>query len=571
MMKNLSLLLAIICTAFIHYEANGQTDSCGCAVVYVDKVVEIEDNNCNFLADYPQVDENRAQILVNGEPVLVITEKSIPTGAKRYCYGPGLNQWFDLYRATDSNNNVITTNAPIYVWSHPNGGQADMLLVKNNIWNPKLKKREIHLLSWASVPKLVSGNTDQLHQAYLDLEAIINAIENEDIPKPGSTTEMVENIDNSKIFIGGQSRGTVVSWRYAQRFGNKIRGIYFTQAFPNGSWAALRPQDWVNSKSPNLFMAYEKQIYTTDGHDPANGEVVFDAYFSADLKARLEHSLGESTSNPLYSKLKAFIKDENGSIPSALRVVYDAGVTITTGTDTKDAACPDPHPGGTGDVMCKDALSQSGCENPVITDLDYTAQDHKINMTWSGPSSCVDSPTLNQCLFRAFEPDDPNTLLVLEIADLTSAVIPFPNKIEASNLEVINWTLSPKFVDEGSGTLVAFQVKCILDGQETEWSAGEIITVGTDYPPTGNSVSDQLNENYLDVTPNSEYAMITSNTSGVFQVRIFNTLGQLMSSEEIFLNDGANYYNHQTKLSSGMYIFTVDGAGLKDSEVFLVQ
>lgn len=576
MMKYLNFLAVLVCVGLVQSVANGQTVSCGCASLYGDGLAEI--------GDIVQIVEDENGVSICNFSVVSNATTTIPDGATRYCYGDDDNQWFDLYLATDENDMVITTSAPIYVWSHANGERADSPTAKNRLWKKTLKRNQIHLLSWESTIMLDEDDPEGLHQPYLDLEIIFDAIENQEIPAPVGSIGDVENIDVSSIFIGGHSRGTVASWRYAQRYGNKIKGIYFAQAFPNGSWAGTRPPDWVSSISPNLVMHYHEEIYTTDGHDPANGKVVFDAYDAAGKNARLVHSLGGALSD-LYGSLKNFIQND-GQIPDLMRVIVDNELGLTTapdGTDRTDAECPGSYPEtiDEDEPDCVDQLYQDESKYASIEVFDYNPDEQQVSIDWkvrynNGKNDITFNPAgddYDQCAVRAFQTTVNITAMEPPIAAGESPVIPYPNLIDNDGLGLTNWPLPSKFINATETVHIAFQVKCIVSGLETSWSSASILPISPALMISTNesNVNEELKEKHLEVKPTQENAIIKSSTAGLFQIRIFNALGQLMNSEEVYLTEGSNYYELGTELGSGIYIFAVDGAGHMDSEAFIVQ
>lgn len=208
-------------------------------------------------------------------------------------YGPGANQWFNLYQSTS------TTLTPVYVWAHPNGASLTNPGSAYNVSNgmqSSLTQAGISFISWESTPQ-VQTEADLL-QTETDFVALINWLK---------SNGAKYKLDVTKIVAGGRSRGTWASWPGSQTSGLGIQGFFGVQAFPKDGWLVRTPQNLVTPSSLPIFLTYDESPGTADGHKPEYGMIVRDTYIAAGIgsKTSLYHSLQE---NQLYDSLVPFIK-----------------------------------------------------------------------------------------------------------------------------------------------------------------------------------------------------------------------------------------------------------------------
>jgi hypothetical protein len=118
------------------------------------------------------------------------------------------------------------------------------------------------------------------------------------------------NFDIEKIVIGGQSRGSFVSWELAFTSDAGIVGIYMGQALPGKSFneRLLEP---ITKNAPPIFLAYRKEPGVEgDIHDPAHGLRVVGRYKDLGIgdRAELVHSLNDTGNNQVIQFLPEFVR-----------------------------------------------------------------------------------------------------------------------------------------------------------------------------------------------------------------------------------------------------------------------
>ena len=121
------------------------------------------------------------------------------------------------------------------------------------------------------------------------------------------------NLDVDKIIIGGQSRGSFVSWELAHSQDAGIVGIYMGQALPGNSFnqRLLKP---ITKNAPPIFLAYRKAPGVVgDNHKPEHGLEVLKRYQELDIgnRADLVHSLSKTKNNEVMQFLPKFARALN--------------------------------------------------------------------------------------------------------------------------------------------------------------------------------------------------------------------------------------------------------------------
>ena len=205
-------------------------------------------------------------------------------------YGPEDRQWLNLYLPSGSEP------APVFIYAHHNGSTADD--VKDSWADPSLAAG-IAIVSWESIAK-VQGLAD-FHICTADAKVMFAWV------KENAVTY---NFDIDKIFIGGQSRGSFVSWELAHSQDPGIAGIYMGQALPGTSFneRLLEP---ITKNAPPIFLAYRKEPGAVgDIHDAAHGLRVVERYKELGIgdKAELVHSLNDTSDNQVMQFLPKFVR-----------------------------------------------------------------------------------------------------------------------------------------------------------------------------------------------------------------------------------------------------------------------
>jgi len=222
-------------------------------------------------------------------PVTLFGQIKTPTHSK-VSYGPEDRQWLNLYLPSGSDP------VPVFIYAHPNGSTADY--VKNS-WADPTVAAGTAIVSWESIAK-VKGMSD-FQTCTADAKVMFAWV------KKNAATY---NFDINKIFIGGQSRGSFVSWELALSRGPAIVGIYMGQALP-GKTFNERLLEPITKKAPPIFLAYRKEPGVVgDNHDPAHGQRVVERYKQLGIgdRAELVHSLSDTKNSEVMQFLPKFVR-----------------------------------------------------------------------------------------------------------------------------------------------------------------------------------------------------------------------------------------------------------------------
>jgi len=229
-------------------------------------------------------------------------------------YGTETRQFMDIWIAPS------TKPTPVYLHAHGNGGDTSMptTIVSS------LKSNGISIVAWES---LTSVNTEaQIQTGWDDCELMYAWV------KANAATY---NFDTTKFIIGGQSRGSIISWRYAQRPNPNNVGIYMYNALPS-VW--LDPTWWlptydIKVTAPPIFLVYQNApgcstLTPTDPnyniHDPNYGYRVMDRYTNLGIGDRdtLIHSIGvNKVPDPFQYLLQFALKVIQPSLPMGVNSI----------------------------------------------------------------------------------------------------------------------------------------------------------------------------------------------------------------------------------------------------------
>jgi acetyl esterase/lipase len=202
-------------------------------------------------------------------------------------------QWLNVYQAD------ATAETPLFIWAHGNGHTyRDAHLVYESFITSLLDDG-ITVISWESIKQMDETNyTDIMADADIMFQWL-------------GDHSSDYNLDMSKVFIGGHSRGTIASWNLAQSGEAGILGIYYGDAAGNlDDVNAL--DDKVTVDSPPIRMSYTQNKVTNDGqHDPNEGQKIIDLYrdlgFSeTDSRLLVDQGYPSMTKPGFYSDLPAF-------------------------------------------------------------------------------------------------------------------------------------------------------------------------------------------------------------------------------------------------------------------------
>ena len=206
-------------------------------------------------------------------------------------YGPEERQFLDIYLGQSA------TPTPVYFDAHGNGGNTAL---PSSITN-QLTSQGVSIVAWES---LTSINTPgEVLTGWDDADLMLAWV------KENAATY---NFDTTCLFIGGSSRGSILSWKIGHRDPN-VRGLYMYNALPDGIWVDsswwYAPND-VTVDSPPLFFVYRFEPGTNDIHDPENGMIIMDRYDELGIGDRdtLIHSISDTDNNDRYQFLADFIQ-----------------------------------------------------------------------------------------------------------------------------------------------------------------------------------------------------------------------------------------------------------------------
>jgi hypothetical protein len=221
-------------------------------------------------------------------PLILLGQVKIPT-YQGVSYGPEERQWLNLYLPSSSKP------SPVFIYAHHNGSNAND--VKSSWADPTVAKGTA-IVSWESIAKVQGPSDFQICVA--DAKIMFEWVKE---------NANIYNFNIENIIIGGQSRGSFVSWYLAHSMDPGIVGIYMGQALPGESFyeQMLEP---ITENSPPIFLAYRKEPGVVgDIHDPAHGLRVVERYKELAIgdKAELVHSLNDSNDNQVMQFLPEFL------------------------------------------------------------------------------------------------------------------------------------------------------------------------------------------------------------------------------------------------------------------------
>ena len=184
----------------------------------------------------------------------------------------------------------------MFIYAHHNGSTADD--VKSSWADPTVAEGTA-IVSWESIAKVQGLSDFQICAA--DAKVMFSWV------KENAATY---NFDIDKIFIGGQSRGSFVSWELAHSRDPSLVGIYMGQALPGKSFneRLLEP---ITESAPPIFLAYRKEPGVEgDNHDPAHGLRVLERYTELGIgdRSELVHSLSDTSDSEVMQFLPRFVR-----------------------------------------------------------------------------------------------------------------------------------------------------------------------------------------------------------------------------------------------------------------------
>ena len=222
-------------------------------------------------------------------PAVLVAQVKTPTHP-HVSYGAEDRQWLNLYLPSSDKP------APVFIYAHHNGSTADD--VKSSWANPTLAGGTA-IVSWESIAK-VKGMAD-FQTCAADAKVMFAWV------KENAATY---NFDIDSILIGGQSRGSIVSWELAHSLDPGIVGIYMGQALPGQSFNE-RMLEPITKNAPPIFLAYRKEPGAEgDIHDAAHGLGIVERYKEHGIgdRAELVHSLSETKNSHVMQFFPKFVR-----------------------------------------------------------------------------------------------------------------------------------------------------------------------------------------------------------------------------------------------------------------------
>jgi acetyl esterase/lipase len=196
-------------------------------------------------------------------------------------------QWFNIY-SPDSTED--TSPKPVFLYSHSNG--VDRIPTACDV-SKKVKdivtSEGYTLVSWESINNIETG--EETLDTWEDSKRLITFLR--------AHADMLK-LDMSHIIVGGNSRGSGASWKFAHSNTDDIRGIYMPQALPDPFWnKKINGENWdpkldVTSNSKPIYLTYNPATIDPprDIHDPARGYDILDRYEDLGIGANNRIVLG---------------------------------------------------------------------------------------------------------------------------------------------------------------------------------------------------------------------------------------------------------------------------------------
>ena len=121
---------------------------------------------------------------------------------------------------------------------------------------------------------------------------------------------------------------------------------------------------------------------------------------------------------------------------------------------------------------------------------------------------------------------------------------------------------------------LGFQVKCIVKGKETPWSP--MVSASIHCTQQSSASVDQISSPHLNgearIWVSRNRAYVDPVTDGIYTIRVYNAIGQLMQSDRAYMSTGVQQAMDMKELSSGFYIIRLTQPGKQPkSKVFVVE
>lgn len=223
---------------------------------------------------------------------------------------PGIREQL---RVNYANNNprqylvVFTTGlsrkCPVYLWAHTNSWDpvnhpqlAEQ--VSADILDPLLKQG-IAVVSWESVNQ-VETNTD-IKTCEADMKLVYAWMQKH-------ADEYLLNLDS--LYVGGGSRGSIVSWRFIHENPQLVKGAWFAEALPYPAGTSSEIITPITNASPYVRLTYKYNQSTHPAeeiHNPKYGWKVYNKYKDLGIENKIE--VLEDMGDAYYNGLWKFIRN----------------------------------------------------------------------------------------------------------------------------------------------------------------------------------------------------------------------------------------------------------------------
>ena len=246
---------------------------------------------------------------------------------KRYSYVSGTgkdydrdgysDQWLDIYIPTGA---VPADGFPVIIYAHSLGQTASDPCFNAD----RINVSGVACISWESITentRLINGTFPPMDMFYAagdsDFQKVLLWVRD----KAEQLTN--KNLDLSKVYVAGTSRGTRLSFKdlttvqNLETGGPLVKGAILTQAFPDPEWKIAEenllanPVELVQDDYPPVLMLYESSTgIFEDLHDPSRGVQVLEELQCRNIPTALMYSNSYSLfSDELRPLLLDFIAD----------------------------------------------------------------------------------------------------------------------------------------------------------------------------------------------------------------------------------------------------------------------
>jgi len=237
-----------------------------------------------------------------------------------YTFDDPLRQFLHVFQ------NPSNEPSPVFIYAHSSNNTAKSLLSQID----DVAAAGYSVISWESVSLLNPGSKTAL----TDFETCVSDFEL--VWSWFHANAKFYNFDTESVILGGRSRGSLCSWSMAHSQKPGIRGIYMSDAFPDGAWkkdAEISEgyyvwEELVTVNSPPAFLVFGPECpkpITQDCvaspepsniHNPRHGQTIVDRYTKLGIGKRITLMDGfENKGNGVYDFFRDFVATLSTSDP----------------------------------------------------------------------------------------------------------------------------------------------------------------------------------------------------------------------------------------------------------------